>query len=176
MKMKKCFLRKALLFGAFPFLLSTSVALAEPTRVTYPATLSAEIGGRAGLYSVNFDRVLNDDLAAGIGFGSLQAETSGVGNKQGSAVIPIYLNAYLMRDAGSLYLTAGASLLTSPDSIKGKTLTPGSLQFSSSPFMAHFGLGYEYRSDVGYLVRLTAYGLVSQNIAPWGGISVGYSF
>src|SRR4051812_16616235 len=100
MKMRNLILGRASAFGALLFLSLSSLAYAEHTRVTNPAAVAVEIGGRAGLYSINYDRVLNDDLSAGIGFGSLQAEATGGINKEGSAVIPIYLNAYLMRDAG----------------------------------------------------------------------------
>lgn len=147
-------------------------AFADNTRVTYPNAINVEAGGRALIYSITFDRALNENLVAGLGIGNASTANSG----PSTWVVPVYLNYYLMQDAGSLFITAGADILTS-NSVYGMPASVGSLQFNSnSPILGTFGLGYEYRSDAQFLVRLAAYGLVSGNLAPWGGVTFGYSF
>lgn len=150
-------------------------ALTNNTRATNPSALSLELGGRGFLYSLNFDRVLNDNLAVGLGIGNVTAAGSNAVS-QSSLVIPVYFSFYLMPDASSIYLTAGADLVTSASAWAGLTSSPGGLNFSSSPIIGNFGIGYEYRSDAGYLVRVTGYGIYGSSLIPWGGISFGYSF
>jgi hypothetical protein len=152
-------------------------ALTNNTRASNPSALSLELGGRGLLYSLNFDRVLSDNLAAGFGIGTVTASLSNLtATSQSSPILPVYFNFYFMQDAGSLYVTGGADLLTSPSSVSGLTSSPGGLGFSSSPILLTLGLGYEFRSDAGYLVRAAAYGVYGSSLVPWGGISFGYSF
>ncbi len=145
------------------------------TRVTNPNALSFELVGRGLLYSFAYDRVLNERLAAGVGVGSVS--TTSVGGVSVSAtVIPVYVNFYFSESAGSLFVTAGAALVASASTLANLTSSAGSLQFSSSPILPEAGLGYEYRSDPGYLFRIAAYGILGNSLIPWGGISFGYSF
>ena len=164
------------LFGLV-FVSHSAEALTNNTRATNPLALSLELGGRGFLYSLNFDRVLNDNLAAGFGIGNVTANSASlVSASQSSVVIPVYFNYYFMPDAGSFYVTGGADLVTNASGLSGFTSSPGGLSFSSSPILLTFGIGYEFRSDSGYLVRATGYGIYGNSLIPWGGISFGYSF
>ena len=63
-------------------------AMAGHTRITNPNAVSAEFLGRGLLWSVNFDRVVNDDLVAGAGFGTVSmrnADGSDAGVTTGAA-------------------------------------------------------------------------------------------
>jgi hypothetical protein len=147
------------------------LAGASNTRVSNPSAIIFELGGRNLLYSIGYDRVLNENFSAGVGFGTLTTNTN-----QSTSVIPVYVNYYFMQEAGSAYATAGADLLTNPTEISGSNSNASSLKFTNSPILPHLGLGYEYRSDTGFLFRITAYGFVSSSVTPWGGVTFGYSF
>jgi hypothetical protein len=143
------------------------------TRVSLPNALTFEIGGRSLNYSFNFDRVLSDELSVGVGYGTFTTQ-GGIYSSPSSGVVPVYANYYFSREAGSLYVTAGAAILTSNNS--GQTTQLGNLQLSSSSLLGSAGVGYEYRSDPGFLVRMTGYLMMSGNIVPWAGMSLGFSF
>jgi hypothetical protein len=152
-------------------------ARAEATRVTNPSAINLEVLGRGLLYSISFDRVLNDDLAAGIGFGTttlnnLDGTSSGVS----TALIPVYINYYFMRDAGSLFVTGGATIVGNSSGANGLKANFSGLQFNSTPVLPTFGLGYENRGDSGFLFRVTGYGIIGQTLAPWVGFTLGYAF
>jgi len=149
----------------------------EATRLTNPNAVSVEGLGRGLLYSIDFDRVLNDDMAAGFGFG-----TSGTQNPDSSSssqtatLFPVYINYYFMRDQGSLYVTAGAAIVTNYTSLSGLKASVGGLKFPNSVLLPEFGAGYESRGDSGFLFRVTAYGIVGQNVIPWVGFAFGFAF
>ncbi|MCC7440229.1 MAG: hypothetical protein IT285_01265 [Bdellovibrionales bacterium] len=150
-------------------------ASAEHTRVTNPNTLGVEGLGKAALYSVFFDRVLNDDLAAGVGFGTV---TLSYGSTDiSSTIIPMYVNYYFTQDGGSLFLTAGADIVMMDGEASGDAESSlGGFSFSESGVMPVAGLGYESRGDSGFLFRVTGYALFSTKVYPWIGFSFGYSF
>lgn len=146
-------------------------ARAEHTRVTNPSALGVEVLGRGLLYSIYFDHVLSDELAAGFGFGT--ATLNGGGN---AILLPVYASYYFMREQGSIFVTAGAAVATNAGDAAGKASTVGALTFSSSPVVPNFGIGYENRAESGFLFRFTAYGMIAQQFSPWAGFSFGYSF
>ncbi len=44
------------------------------------------------------------------------------------------------------------------------------------PLIPQFGVGFESRQDAGYLFRAAVYGIVANEIRPWFGLTLGYSF
>jgi hypothetical protein len=164
-----------LLFG---FLGNRSIAGASNNvRATNPSAIHAEVGGRALLYSLSIDRVLNDDILVGIGLGTVTMnDLLGNSSNLSATLVPVYLNYYFMREAGSLFATGGATLVTNSNAVSGLKTSTGGLQLSSTPLLPTLGVGYEYRSDPGFLVRVAGYLVVGQNTVPWGGVSIGYSF
>ena len=147
-------------------------AQAAHTRITNPNAATVEILGRGILWSVGFDRVLDDHLAAGLGIGSVKIQ----GSSESATVIPAYFNYYFAKEQGSLFATGGVSLVTGAGNLDGLKSDVGGIKFSSSSVLPTFGVGYENRSDAGFLFRVAAYGLIGKEIAPWGGLSVGWSF
>src|SRR4051812_23718479 len=89
--------------------LTSASARAEHTRPTNPNMLGVEALGRGLLYSVDYDRVMGEDMVAGFGIGSTGTKNSG----PTVTLLPIYANWYFIRDQGSPFLTAGASVVTS---------------------------------------------------------------
>lgn len=158
------------------FVLSSN-AWAEHTRVTNPNMLGIEVFGRGLLWGFVFDRVLNDDMSAGIGFGSTGTKTLADADTGKSAtMIPVFVNYYFTRDQGSVFATAGATLVSNSSDVRGFKSSVGNVEFSSSAVQATFGAGYENRSDNGFLFRVTGYGIAANKIAPWFGFTFGYAF
>lgn len=158
-------------FGASP-------ARAEHTRVTNPNAVSLEVFGRGLLYSISFDRVMSDDLVAGVGFGRAPLdEMNGEDANASTSLVPVYMNYYFMREANAAFVTAGATLVVNNDDAKNRKATYSGVEFGSSmPLLPNFGAGFESRSDAGFLFRVAAYGVIGKNIAPWFGFTLGYSF
>jgi hypothetical protein len=129
-----------------------------------------EILGRGIAYSLFWDRVLSDELVAGIGIGGVGIESP---SGTSSTVVPVYFNYYFARQQGSLYATGGATLLT--ETVRGGSTTIGGVPVGS-PVLPTAGLGYENRSDAGYLFRAAAYVFVGEKVVPWAGMTLGYSF
>lgn len=154
-----------------------SLCLAEHTRVTNPNCLSVEVFGKAMLYSFQFDRMLNDDLAAGVGFGNSPVEfPGGISANRNATLIPIFASYYFIRDQGSPFVMMGASIVTNVSDVKSLQSNPGRITFSSSAALPTFGAGYENRSDTGFTFRISVYGLVAEQFKFWFGPTLGYSF
>lgn len=149
---------------------------APHTRVTYPTAFTAEILGRAGMWSVYFDQVLNDDISAGFGYGSVSTELANGQDGEDAQMIPFYFNYYLKREAGSLFATAGANVVLNKKDVRGNTATTSDLEFKNSSVVPTVGFGYENRSDNGVLFRVAGYGLIGKDIKPWLGFSFGLAF
>lgn len=170
-------------FAAVAVLLCTSVissraqADGEPTRPTNPNAVSLEVMGRTTRWSVNYDRAVNDDFVAGVGFGnSLVDNSDGTDAGITANMIPLYLNYYLWREAGSIYGSAGVNFVLNPRDIDQKEAALSNLKYSKSGVIPVIGVGYENRGEYGFLFRLAGYVLIDRNVAPWLGVSFGYAF
>jgi len=154
----------------------SSAGRAEHTRVTYPGALSVEGLGRGGLYAIQYDQVFSDELAAGIGIGSVGLKNNlGVDTNTSVTVVPLYVNYYFQRDAGSFFATGGASLLMG-DQLESLNTKVGNIELPDSSILPTVGLGFETRTDNRLLLRITGYLLVADQLAPWGGLTLGYTF
>ncbi|MCM0607064.1 MAG: hypothetical protein KA715_13325 [Xanthomonadaceae bacterium] len=139
-------------------------AQAQHTRRTNPNVFAVEGLGRGGLGSLQFDRVVSDDVSAGFGIGLLGS--AGVST---FFSVPFFMNYYLNRDARSFYVTGGATVSF------GSGGLISSIGNFGSAVLPNFGLGYESRSDSGFLFRAAAYGMISTVFAPWFGFTFGYA-
>ena len=149
----------------------------ENTRATSPNVIGAELGGRGLFFSGFYDRMLDDDLAAGFGFGATgtQFRDTGLDANQNANLITAYANYYFTQTQGSLYASAGAAgVLNSGSVTLTKATASGvSLQNAVIPIL---GVGYENRNEMGFIFRIAGYVLISTNIKPWAGLSFGYAF
>ncbi|HUP56960.1 MAG TPA: hypothetical protein VM598_05860 [Bdellovibrionota bacterium] len=156
-------------------LLTSSLAMAEETRATYPQAFYAEMGGRSLGYGFGFDRVLDADLAAGVGVGWTPTQDSNDNDAGKTAMmIPAYVNYYLSEESGTIFLTAGMTLVTGD--VEGLHAKYSGLEFPSRSVLPTIGWGYESRGDSGFLFRLSAYGVWGQKILPWVGFTFGWAF
>ena len=164
-------------FVALAVMLSSSFARAEATRLTNPNSVNVEFLGRGLMYSVDYDRVVNDDIVAGVGIGSTTMRNQDGSDPGVSTIlIPVYASYYFSRDQGSFYLTAGADIVTNSGALNGLKSTFGGMNFNSNAVLATFGVGYENRSDAGFIFRVAAYGIYASSLNPWGGLTLGYAF
>ena len=112
-----------------------------------PHAFSIEILGRGGLYSINYDRLVSEQLAVGGGlsYHSLSGSLSG-----SIFLIPVYMNFYFTPGRKHAFLTGGADISIASG-------TSGTNVFSGSGVLGIVGAGYEYRSEGGFLFRLAPY-------------------
>jgi hypothetical protein len=160
---------------------AASALASEATRLTNPNALSVEALGRGLTGSVSYDRVVNDDAVAGIGFGRAALNNpDGSDSGQSANIVPIYINYYFSRDRGSVFLTGGADIVFNATALQGLKAQLSGIQLSSSGLLPNLGLGYETRGDSGFLFRVAGYVIFAPssgaNVKPWGGLTLGYAF
>ncbi|NDD91618.1 hypothetical protein EBZ37_05990 [bacterium] len=147
------------------FVVSTLSAQAASTRPTYPTVIGFEGLGRASSASVFFDRMFDENFAAGVGFGGGPV-----------SMVPVYANYYLGAEQGSLYVTGGVSLVMNLNSVRGQE-SPAAGWTLTESVIPVLGAGYENRSDQGFLFRATGYmAYTNKKFEPWAGVSLGYAF
>lgn len=154
-------------------------ALAEEvpnTRVTYPVGISAEILGRGMLWSINFERVVSEQAAVGVGYGQVATEQSEVETDRSARMIPVWMNYYLSDSGNSAFVTGGANVVLNSGSVKRDTATVSALKLPNDAILPVAGGGYESRTDTGFLFRFGAYLLVGDNVKPWMGFTFGQTF
>ena len=151
-------------------------ARAENTRVTYPDAVGVEALGRGLTFSAQYDRVISEDLAAGAGFGRTTVDLGGGISGPTVTTIPFYVNWYFNRDQGSLFATAGGTIVSDSSAIQGLQAKFSDVRFSDSPLLGTFGVGYENRGENGFLFRVNVYGIAGETLVPWVGFTLGHSF
>ncbi len=158
----------------------------EPVSVRRPNTLSAELLGRGGLYSVNYDYSLGRFVSLGVGFSYWSLSTAATSTSVGSinitspatsdtfTIIPVYTNIYFLSDRNRPYVSLGVDIV-STTSTNGSNSTLSAV--SGSGTLPVIGAGYEFRGDGGFLFRGATYvlaGSKTQQIT--GGASFGAAF
>jgi hypothetical protein len=134
-----------------------------------PNALSVEFGGRAGIYSVNYDHVLEDHITLGAGVSTFSI-SEGASSRQAIAV-PIFANAYPWWGKHRPFATLGTNLTNTSQRPSGY----GYSASGDTGAYAILGAGYEYRGPKALLFRLSAYTLAGK-LSPWLGGTLGYSF
>ena len=155
----------------------TNAAYAENERVTKPTSVGLELFGRGLLYGLHIDQVLAEELAAGIGYGSVGLKTPGGTDLNTSVrLLPAYVNYYFMQEQGSLFATLGATMVLNQSTANGNVAQMSGVQFNSSGVLPTMGVGYENRSPTGVILRITAYGMIAKTFYPWFGFDLGFAF
>jgi hypothetical protein len=146
----------------------------QPASLSRPNALSLEAAGRGLLYSVNYDRSIGENASIGAGFGYL--DFSGVDVSTKVMFVPAYLNVYLASNHHRPFLTGGVTIIHIDGQVGG-TVLEDKFEASATTAMPMFGLGYEYRSDFGFLFRVSPYVMVTPLVViPWAGVSLGATF
>ncbi len=165
--------------GICATLMASNGAFAEEhTRPTYPNAVSFEVFGRGLLYTLQFDRVVNDDIVAGFGFGSVATRYKDTDTDTGQTalMVPVYANYYFIKKGSTPFATLGATLVANSGDVKNYKSSLGNLEFTSNPVIPTFGVGYEARTDQGFMFRLTGYGMFAKSFVPWFGFNFGFAF
>jgi hypothetical protein len=139
----------------------------DDIKIEHPNTASVELLGRAGLYSLDFDRLFTDTLALGLG---LSIETAPNSGGQVTWIVPLYLNYYFGNSKCRPYLTGGVN------SGGGYSTGLSGSIFTGTLAAAVLGGGYEWHLDNGLVLRAAPYLFWGSMVTAWFGISAGYRF
>lgn len=122
-----------------------------------------ELLGKAALYSFSYQYMAMPELG-------LQVGLSALGGSVADATVlfvPLGANVYFVPKNGSPFISAGVVTLTG-------SVDQGPIE---SATYGYGGLGFEYRSNTGFLFRGTAYGLIAGGeFLIWPGLHIGYAF
>ena len=141
---------------------------ARNSRATLPNDVSIELLGKALIYSFTYQRMVTPALGLEAGVGALGGGSSTENTT--FFFFPVSAKFYPIPKDGSIFLTGGAVLLTA-------AADTGPFDETAADFYGQAGLGFEFRSTGGFLIRGTAYGLFGGGgYFIWPGLSVGYAF
>jgi hypothetical protein len=151
----------------FALLIATVFLFASNTWAQEQKNLvGIELLGRAGLYSVNYERWTTFRVGLGAGL-----EYWYFGRDQHTFIAPLYISSNPIGDRHSLYLSAGATVLFS-----NATLFSNSRDYSSGALGTISG-GYQFRSRGGFLIRPTVnYIFDGTRGVVWPGVTIGRMF
>lgn len=136
----------------------------EGIREQRPNIVGGELVGRAPILTVNYERYFNNIFGIGVG-------VLGAANNDGFfGFLPVYLNLNPVGNTKSLYLSAGINFIGGGEN----------LEDTESERLFIFGVGFQYQSTGGFMVRPALYGLVpsssSDDFIILPGVSLGGSF
>ncbi len=141
-------------------MVSVNTAQAE-SRTALPNDFGIELLGKAVLYSFSYQRMVTPFLGLQAGLGALGGSDNLV------AFVPLGGKVYVIPKDGSPFITGGIVILT--DSVDTDLI--------DSMTYGYAGLGFEYRSQGGFLFRASAYGLFAdEDFFIWPGLHIGYAF
>ncbi len=141
----------------------------ESTSLSRPSAFSLELLGRGSLYSLNYDRSLNDSMAVG---GGLSFYSSYIVDVSATVLLfPVYMNYYFTPTLHRPFVTGGIDFLFATADVQGLAPLTGAF------ILPVFGGGYEFRMENGFLYRVAAYAFVWDKIVgTWIGISFGLTY
>lgn len=129
--------------------------------------LSLELLGRGLLYSFDYDYLIHDDVALGIG-ASTYSFSSGTSSAN-VTFIPLYANYYFTPGEHRWFASGGVNLIHASGTLDQ------SEKISGSGAAGIIGGGYEFRGESGFLFRASPYVFVGKASGVWLGISIGYT-
>ncbi|HEY3876145.1 MAG TPA: hypothetical protein VGM92_11770 [Candidatus Kapabacteria bacterium] len=155
----------------------------DRTVITAPNAIYLEGLGTGFIYSINYDRALNDMFSARIGFGYFpfppitSTNSDGVTKTLNASLtsIPLSLSWFPFGATSSkLEIGAGATYIDLVAKTINKSRTGSGINISGI-------LAYRYQSpDGGFLFRIGFMPIISSPLfpkfQPWGGVSLGYAF
>jgi hypothetical protein len=159
--------------------LAPSQARADPARAANNS-LYFELGGSGVVYSLNYERFVQDDVSLRVGFGYVSlkgAKINGgtVTNDVGLLTIPVTAS-YLGIGSGNHRLELGAGAVYAH--LTGQTSSDGAEAFGSDSGVVGTAIaGYRYvRPDGGFTFRAAFTPLFGEGgFQPWVGVAMGYS-
>ncbi|MBN2416183.1 hypothetical protein JXO52_10090 [bacterium] len=138
------------------------------SRMNLKNDVGIELLGKGLVYTFTYQYMIANPLGIEVGFGML-----GGGSVDDNATImfiPVGGKFYLVPKNGSIFLAGGVTILSA-------SIDSGPFSDSASSSYGYAGLGFEYRSDGGFLFRGAAYGLIAEGgFFIWPGLQIGYAF
>jgi hypothetical protein len=178
---------KTFLSSILSVLLFSSITQPARAQVTAPNGIYVELLGNGLLYTINYDRFINDDMSlrAGfeyIGLGASDPSGSGASASVSMMMIPLTFNYFLTSHdkgkVGSSKFELGAGIMIANFSASA-TGSAGDV-FSASGFgiAGTATIGYRLQpSDGGFIFRIGFTPLIGPGgFLPFGGLSFGYGF
>jgi len=137
--------------------------------------IGGELLGRAGLYSINYERLLTNRIAAGGGISVLSLSSSGLFSPSRSTttvILPAYVSWTPVGRTHSPYLSGGLTLLTH----RTREFLLGNSEFNVGAF-GTLTAGYQYRSEGGIIIRPFVSNIfIDDDRLWWPGITLGVTF
>lgn len=140
-------------------LLAPASARGGAVREDRPNLIAGELGGKAIIYSVMYERYLHSRVGIGIGgMAWLGDDTAGL--------IPLTVSLIPVGDVHSLYLSAGVDLIVGVADYE-----------EDPPVLGTFTIGYQYHSHGGLFVRPTLNVIYTDEaLLGFPGLAIGGSF
>ena len=130
-----------------------------------PNLIGVELLGRAGIYSVNYERLIARGAGLGAGFAYWGGSTDH------AVLVPLYASWTPIGQTHSLYLGTGATVV-----VTNVTLFGGSRPYDAGG-IGHATVGYQFRSRSGLVIRPAAnYFFGEGGGVLWPGIMIGGTF
>lgn len=140
--------------------------------------LFVEFLGNAGLYSLNYERMLREDFAARVGIAcyGVDIENDGITVSSSLYLFPVTLS-YLAGKTEHKF-EVGGGLLISNASVSGKVEGLFDERYSSNGIAGTAIVGYRYMpKDGGVTFRAGFTPIFGEyGVLPWFGVSIGYNF
>lgn len=137
-----------------------------------PSTISVELLGRGGVYSFDYDKMVSDSVALGVGLSYFSVSL--FETNVSAVIIPVYVNYYFSTTPSRGFLTGGADIVVASASDRSGI---GLGSFTGTGAAGVVGGGYEYRGTSGFLFRAAPYLIVGTGgIAITAGFSFGVAF
>ena len=129
----------------------------------------AELGGAGYSMTLNYERMLNDNILVRMGYGSGKGKTEDATSKNSKVSFMPLGATYLMGSGDHKFeLSGGMTMLQGTLEMDGEYIESNSI---------YFGGGYRYQMKTGgFLFNLKAYYLtIGKFSSPWAGMSVGWT-
>jgi SpoU rRNA methylase family enzyme len=167
--------------AAFALTAAAGTAAAQSPVPTARNAAYFELGGNALLYSVNYDRRLNNTWTGRAGFMIFSAEgtdqDTGERVEVSIAIIPVMMNALLGRGTHRLELGAGPLFGIGGGQVEDPEV--GDVEEFSAAGLAGVTTTFGYRRqplDGGFVFRASLNPFYSGSPQLWAGLSAGWSF
>lgn len=172
-----------------------SKTLRSSSKTSRKNILQVEMFGRSLVYGLNYERIFNREVTAGIGFSYLSAQLQpGVLNSSLELMsAPVYVNYYAYTGPHNIVISGGINIFiirakaglsdTAKQAVSDSSDQPNADSFldmeysSSATFpLPQASIGYEFRSRSGFMTRTNLYATYAGQVLPWLGISAGVAF
>jgi hypothetical protein len=147
-------------------------AVPGAVRAARPNDVGVEAFGRCGAYAISYQRMLGPELGLEGSLAALGSGSTSAGNSSGHVLFgTVGARLYLGWGNAAPFATAGAVLISG-----GTDAGPFSATNATGSY-GYAGLGVEGRTNGGFLVRGTFYGLgATGTFLLWPGLQMGYAF